>query len=44
MPTNSKGVVVSEIYSRSPAHGNGLKIGDIIREVNGIEINSTRYS
>ena len=41
MPTNSKGVVISEIYSRSSAQGNGLKIGDIIREVNGIEISST---
>ena len=41
MPTNSKGVVISEIYSRSTAQRQGLRVGDIVREVNGTKIDST---
>ena len=41
MPTDSKGVVVTQIYTRSSAQRIGLQAGDIIREVNGIEIDTT---
>ncbi len=38
LPLNKKGVVVLEVDRRSPAASVGLRPGDIIREVNGIEI------
>ena len=41
LPLNRKGVVVLEVDRRSPAASVGLRPGDIIREVNGIEIEDT---
>lgn len=38
LPLNKKGVVILEVDRRSPAASVGLRPGDIIREVNGIEI------
>ncbi len=36
-----EGIILSEIQSRSPAEKAGLKVGDIIVEINGDKINST---
>ena len=38
LPLNKKGVVILDVERRSPAGSVGLRPGDIIREVNGIEI------
>ncbi len=38
LPLNKKGVVILEVDRRSPAASVGLRPGDIIREVNGIDI------
>lgn len=38
MPVNLKGVVVVEVAQRSPAAGLGIRPRDIVREVNGREI------
>ncbi|WP_367714685.1 DegQ family serine endoprotease [Nitratireductor sp. GISD-1A_MAKvit] len=40
LPLNRKGVIVLEVEPRSPAASIGLRPGDIIREVNGIEIDA----
>lgn len=38
LPLNKKGVVILDVERRSPAGSVGLRPGDIIREVNGIEV------
>ncbi|WP_295809124.1 DegQ family serine endoprotease [uncultured Nitratireductor sp.] len=38
LPLNKQGVVVLDVDRRSPAASVGLRAGDIIREVNGIDI------
>ncbi len=38
LPLNKNGVVILDVERRSPAGSVGLRPGDIIREVNGIEI------
>lgn len=37
---NSKGMIVVRLNSEGPAHNTGIKMGDIIRAVNGREISS----
>ena len=43
MPGNKKGVVVMRVIRRSPAAQNGLRPRDIIREINGIQIESSGH-
>ncbi|WP_048649425.1 DegQ family serine endoprotease [Nitratireductor soli] len=38
LPLNRKGVVILDVDRRSPAASVGLRPGDVIREVNGLEI------
>ena len=38
LPLNKKGVVILDVDHRSPAASVGLRPGDIVREVNGLEI------
>jgi serine protease Do len=37
---NSKGVIVTKIYSNTPAEQAGIEVGDIITEVEGFKINN----
>lgn len=43
MPGNKKGVVVMRVIRRSPAAQNGLRPRDIIREINGVRIESSGH-
>ena len=43
MPGNKTGVVVMRVVRRSPAAQNGLRPHDIIREINGIRIESSGH-
>ncbi|MFK5979290.1 MAG: Do family serine endopeptidase [Rhizobiaceae bacterium] len=43
LPGNKKGVVVMRVVRRSPAAQNGMRPLDIIREINGVRIKSSRH-
>lgn len=43
MPGNKKGVVVMRVARRSPAAQNGLRPFDIVREINGEKIKSSKH-
>lgn len=42
VPVDKTGVAVTKVLRNSPAAANGLRPGDIVREVNGVSIEKTR--
>lgn len=44
IPSDTKGVVITEVYRNSPANRSGMRPGDIILEVNGTPLENARQA